>query len=116
MTTSPDTLARLVELQAKLAAVDPSLANLDPTDSEDALSIALIGAVLAASQDGKPILLTTVDENGRKETLGIEPMGSDSTGQGVFVAGMTSSDGTLSPEGAKVAAALRGEIPLVETE
>jgi len=66
----------------------------------------MMGALLVAIKGGGNITFTKEDEDGRTEILTLESMGVNSDGEPLTAVSISSSDGTLAPETAEMAAEL----------
>jgi hypothetical protein len=109
MATNPEHLADLKRIQEAVASLDPSIMELDPSNEDDAWAITLTGALFSAMKDGGSLTVTTKGEDGHTETIDIQSMGTDLGSEPVAAVSIGSSDGTLTPRLAGLAAELMGE-------
>jgi hypothetical protein len=106
MAVSRKEQADLKRIQELVASFDPSVMELDPSNENDALTIILAGALFAAMKNSGDLTITAKDDDGRTETVTVQSMGASSNGEPVVVVSIDSSDGTLAPETADLAASL----------
>ena len=93
--------ARLREIQAKVAEIDPDVAEWDLDDPESRLALVLTDAILF---NGVCFRLETTDSSGRTETVAFETAGEDPNGDGVTIISFYTSTGVYSPEHAELTA------------
>lgn len=95
MATSLRMQQTLLDLQAQVAPIDPSILELDPSELDDAILIAAYGSLIMEWAQDAAISVTKPD--GHRETLRLSAMGKNSQNQPIITAQVTSNDGTLDP-------------------
>lgn len=102
MAHSEETRQKLEQIRDEMAQEDPTVLELDIDDPDTAVALVLTAALLK----GASISVAATDENGRTETIAASSLGKGADGEHIMGLEIGSSDGTLSPESADLAAEL----------
>ena len=99
MAVDPERQERLRQMQQRDAADDPDIMKLDPANEVDADALELADKITSAMAAGEPLTIEMEVEEGRIETLTIQPIGEKSDGTPIYAVDYNTPDGKLSDKG-----------------